>query len=726
MGRILFTALLIGLAGTTMHAQWTQTSGPTGASVYAVTVDGTSPVAFTTSGVWVDHGGTWTRTGDPIYLTDPIVAGDYIFANVQQKLRRTSDWGATWETVTTPTGTQPVSLSAQGPMLYAVCDSTLYASSDAGASWEPRGSTGMFMSVDAVGIDTLIGVRSMFGYAPRTLTRSVDGGRTWTDLNDRMPGAPFSFEATARNRTRLYVQVNDTLLATTDLGEHWRFVAAGDSALTNGTLLQIDERAQNDIWALIEPKTIVGGVDVYHFDGSQWTRTQALGYGLRGAAVVPDGIVVGLLGEIRLLDTREGAWKPLDATLRASTNVGFASIGDAVFTTATHGIWRTTDGGEGWTRVYDGDVSAIAAHGDVLFSFGSYIERSTDLGATWERIDTLIVDPVIGERIYSPTWMAVGAGSVWVTDGYISMGEHGQGGGWLSGGVYRSDDDGKTWQNVSSNLPDNGLTVTPVFQVFATDDYVTVLTASGLYRSSNRGGSWSHLPLDPVTPATQGYTLFGRGHEIIAAVDYDDLYRSTDGGIAWQHLGALPDSVTVGGSWNFDGGGVSLVGGDMYISATRTYRVDSVTYRNEPRVYRYDGEGIEDITGTLPEGVTFYSFFQHGDRIFAGTEGRSVWTKPVGVSSVAAATASTGVELAVSPMPLRTRATLTVTMPRAAWASVRLVDLRGVEVARLHDGPLPRGANSLHLNASGLPAGSYFIRLESDGHVYSEGILKLE
>ena len=726
MARTMLIIMLAALAGTSASSQWTQTSGPKGATVYTMLVDGSSTIAFTSSGIWAESEGEWTRTGDAVNISEPTITGGYIFGIVQQQLVRTTNSGRSWEKVSPPSDTLPISISAVQSTLYVVAGSTLYASTNAGLNWEVRGNTGFFMTVDAIGDDTLYGLRSMFGFEPKTLTRSVDGGRTWTDLNDRIPNAPFSIESTVRNGDQLYVEVDHSIYVSTDLGENWRHVVDTDSLLETGTLVQIHAPSNNNIWILVKQHVNAGGLQFYHFDGSRWSLSYDLGHDFVHAGLRPDGIVVGSRGEILMLDTEDGSLKPHDTHLKASTNIGFASVGDAVFTTATDGIWRTTDKGGSWTRVYKGTVSAICTYEDVLFSFGGFIERSTDQGETWERIDTLIIDPAIDEPIFYPTSIAAGNGSVWVTDGFASINEHASGGGWLVGGVYRSDDKGLTWRNVSSNLPFNGVTFTPVYQVFVNDEYVTILTASGLFRSSDRGGSWHQLPLEPVTSGSNAYVLFGRGDQIVAAIDYANLYRSFDGGSSWEHLTRLPDSVTVSTGWNVVGGGVSLVDDEMYITAMRTYRPDSVTFRNEPRVYRYLDGTLTEITNDFPTGVTFYSFFKHGDRIYAGTEGRSVWTNVGDVNSVSEQDHSNQIQLTVSPMPVTSSATMSISMPRTEHATIRIVDVQGSEADRIQMGQMDLGSHTISLSTDHLATGLYVIRVETNSQVLTARLIKVD
>ena len=72
-------------------------------------------------------------------------------------------------------------------------------------------------------------------------------------------------------------------------------------------------------------------------------------------------------------------------------------------------------------------------------------------------------------------------------------------------------------------------------------------------------------------------------------------------------------------------------------------------------------------------------------------------------------------ELAVGPNPVRTSATVDFTLDRAQTVRLSLYDALGREVATLVEGLLPAGPATGRLDASGLPAGVYVLRLQGEG-----------
>ncbi|UCH78123.1 MAG: T9SS type A sorting domain-containing protein [Candidatus Coatesbacteria bacterium] len=70
----------------------------------------------------------------------------------------------------------------------------------------------------------------------------------------------------------------------------------------------------------------------------------------------------------------------------------------------------------------------------------------------------------------------------------------------------------------------------------------------------------------------------------------------------------------------------------------------------------------------------------------------------------------------VAPNPARTAAKLTLGLPSSAAVKVVLYDLAGRKVTTVTEGPRAEGEHVVELDVSGLPAGVYVLRLETEGH----------
>ena len=186
------------------------------------------------------------------------------------------------------------------------------------------------------------------------------------------------------------------------------------------------------------------------------------------------------------------------------------------------GVARSTDGGTTWTvlaaatfagRRIDSIVPTTLSSGNVVLAAtlfdGGGVYRSTDNGVTFTRISgngtsglpnagvsKLIADPANANRFYAGVPQAFGGGA--------------------AAGVYRSDNGGVTWTAVNTGI--TGLSTSLRILLAVHNDvtnnviYADVITTSpfgtlsGVFRSTNQGGSWTSLgvPAPSIYPGGQG------------------------------------------------------------------------------------------------------------------------------------------------------------------------------------------------------------------------------
>ncbi|MDQ6666010.1 MAG: hypothetical protein M3Z23_16635 [Acidobacteriota bacterium] len=153
--------------------------------------------------------------------------------------------------------------------------------------------------------------------------------------------------------------------------------------------------------------------------------------------------------------------------------------------------------------------------------------RSTDSGASWERIDTFPAVPIIASITIDPSDSNVI---------YVSAN---------SRGLFRSVDGGITWSEMNQGIPPPVNTSFYVNQLWVDPESSSVLFAtssSGLIRSADAGASWtvvlvidiaSGLAFDPFAPGTIYESGAGRGSSTVN--------KSTDDGVTWTPLAAAPN-----------------------------------------------------------------------------------------------------------------------------------------------------------------------------------------
>jgi hypothetical protein len=194
-----------------------------------------------------------------------------------------------------------------------------------------------------------------------------------------------------------------------------------------------------------------------------------------------------------------------------------------------------------------GRVTALAHTGDGAWFAGTAdggVWRSTDQGGNWTPVFDNMPTLSIGALAVDPA-----DGSLWVGTGEANVSQDS----YFGTGVYRSTDDGATWQVVapdgSGNSPLTGRTTFRIAFDAAGDAYVA--TDNGLFRLAAGGSQWVEV-LDPAGPidfppydqqVTDVAIVPGtNGGSVIAAIGwhgpgntkYNGFYQSTNGGTSFS------------------------------------------------------------------------------------------------------------------------------------------------------------------------------------------------
>ena len=475
-------------------------------------------------------------------------------------------------------------------------------------------------------------------------------------------------------------------------------LAAGGPWQPSLTLAGSGDEVSDLVYAPADPNLAYATTRISGFwrsadGGATWTPASTglpVSATLRGLAVGPTGdLYIGQTGAPsaslgagpgRLYTSADGGdqWSSLNDVLTFSSihafaadpsdpNVAYAGVWGG-------GTWKTSDGGASWTLLPEAPVSAAALAVDpddsqtvyatdrtqpVLWQSadgGQHWWRRFHAGSAYSRLQTLAIDPHHADTVYVSAFKPGGygaegslfrvtcAGYADVTGSLprvvISLGVSPDQPGLILAsthvyGLYRSADDGQTWQVVEDSLPKVGFNTLAwepdsgaVWGGACSGSFPDYLrppglpngdAEPGLYRSTDGGQTWTHVLTGVVG---KGFAFAPRA---IYAAAGNDVYLSTDGGQTWIPQPGGPSlgysAVAVGEGQIY----VGTLGGGVY---TATVAIDhapfygALTWQGTSgpaaEIHAIQLTSVPGLTGTL-----FATAFPGG--VYKSTDGGASW-----------------------------------------------------------------------------------------------------
>ncbi len=322
--------------------------------------------------------------------------------------------------------------------------------------------------------------------------RSPDRGFTWSRRSTGLPlGVSISAVAIhPQTPTTLYAGTSAGVYRSTDAGLTW----AATRLQVPVTVLAMDP--QGIVYA-----GAVNGLFKSADNGTTWTT----GQGLTKASITA-----------------------LTADPAAPTTLYAGADGGGVFVSANGGLWSAMS-----TGLSQFSVSALArdALAGLLYAgtWGGGAFKSADGGATWTTTGTLhpfiaalLADPLVASTAYAAT---------------------------NGGGVYKTTDGGATW--ILTGL----VSVNALSLAFDPAGATTLYagTTNGVFKSQDRGLSWTSAGLDQPAPARglgpgagQVVLALARGAATLyAGTDGGGVFKSTDAGATWTAMNTGLTRLTV-------------------------------------------------------------------------------------------------------------------------------------------------------------------------------------
>lgn len=439
---------------------------------------------------------------------------------------RSTNGGRTWVAANTGLTNSFVTALAVHPtderFVWAATQGGLFRSVDAGRIWRrvfPEHVTSVATDPENPSIVYLGTLNGMF--------RSGNGGQTWLAMGESLmsPRTPFQVlalvVAPSRPRTlyAAFLGAQSGIYMSENGGISWSRISRNVASC-----LAVDPRNPATLWANHDL-----GLQLTTDAGATWS--QVLSEQVEVLAITADGARVFAGGQDRALMTRDqGAhWESIGGFTQHLEAIAVdpahpfrllvGSFYGGIYTLDwDHGTWRRTSSGlVGFTAR---SVEPAPDGSGLWVASGLGLYQTSDNGATWRRnlvgwpLEKVAIAPSDPATIYASAYAAEPA-------------------------LFCSHDGGVSWRfkptGFSSVEPIESLAVHP-----RKPRTVYAGNRSGLFKSTNAGGTWGALPL---TGRVAGLAIDAGAPEEIYATQGRRLFRSRDGGTTWRVLmdGAAPE-----------------------------------------------------------------------------------------------------------------------------------------------------------------------------------------
>ncbi len=390
----------------------------------------------------------------------------------------------------------------------------------------------------------------------------------------------------------------------------------------------------------------------------------------------------------------------ISSGLNGKKVVSFASIGNFLISgTRSLGIYRSTDNGQTWMKVSNGDldlayIDAMTVVNDIVIVGtnigGRAIYISSDSGLTWNPVYSSVEALVPALISRNDTIFA----------------------GTLYGGAFRSTNAGASWTHLGSEV------FYPAFilSMLWSDDNLyagTHSNYSGMWKSTDFGSTWytvnSGLPKDPTSGIIRDVSsIAAKGNTIFAGTSWAGCYRSTNNGTYWDSINSGLPPLTY-----------------VYTLTTNDSDIYLGTFGG---VYQSidNGDSWASMSDGLPANITVFKLFIHDSELHAGTDS-GIWKialNTLEVSERVKTTVPSGYQLKQNyPNPFNPSTAIQFSMTHTGYVTLRVYNLLGEEIASLFSKILPAGTYETNWDASNFSSGIYFYRLQVNGFIETKKLL---
>jgi hypothetical protein len=507
---------------------WNRTSG-WNPGVGRITCIGISPADTTVlfvgspgGGLWksTNSGATWLPLSDNASsrLSVTAVTIDPVNINVVYLAAsgtfKSTDGGNTWVTMGGIAGTVRKFLVQPGNsnIVFAASTGGIYRSTNAGASWTSVSSISTEdIEFNPAEVNTMYATGSS---ATAHVQRSTNNGVTWTGL-----GAAQGITNSGR-----------TLVSVTPANPNVVYVVQASGSLFGRLYRSTDAGATFTTQVVGNPASGTNYFG-YNTDGSG-TTGQAT-YDMAMCVSPTNANEVHIAGIICFVSYNGGTSFTAETAWSLPNSIGYNHadvhtlewVNNTIYSSSDGGIYKSIDKGDNWIDLSTGlgirqFYRIDCAQTDVNKFGGGAQDNGSSIYTSTGWIDWLGADGMETEFSYTNANIVYGTSQ--------------------NGQLYRSLNGGTSYSSLPK--PSNGNWVTP-FAVSHTNDSVVYTGWTGVYRTRNRGNSWTKISGTNIVFALDCLALAASDTNYIYTSRVDTLWVSSNGGNSWTAIKA-PASIT--------------------------------------------------------------------------------------------------------------------------------------------------------------------------------------